>query len=102
MNIENLIELFEHKIKRVNSNNHFDIYLELESKVKNYQESGGLGIPLYEFLWEKYFDTEDQEILQDIFGDIMNKMSGHCTANQEINFDDINFDKFDRESGKFQ
>ena len=31
----------------------------------------------------------------------MSKMSGYCPANQKINFDDIDFETFDRKSERF-
>ncbi len=101
MTIEILKNIFSEKILTVTVKNHFEIYCSLESDVKTYRAEGGLGKVLYEFLWIKYFEFENNEMIQDIFGDIMSKMSGHCSPGRDIEFKDVDFKLFNRETGKF-
>lgn len=101
MIIEKLIAHFKETILTVTADNQFVVFDSLESEIRLYHEKGGIGKGLYEFLWAEYPKFDDNEEKQNIVGDIMNKISGHCPNNQMITFNDIDFDLFNRESGKF-
>lgn len=102
MSFKELKSKFDENIKKVNVDNNVEIYNLLEASVKNYRDKGGKGKILYEFLWIQYSMYEGNDIKQDIFGDIMNKMSNYCSPNQSIHFKDIDFKLFNRKTGKFQ
>ena len=101
MSIDKFINFFNEIIQTVTPENQFVLYNTIEDEVRHYHKEGLEGGVLYEFLWNEYPKFQDAEIKQDIIGDIMNKISGHCPINECITFKEIDFNLFDRVSGRF-